>query len=120
MKDEPEGLSPLGEEMIAGLAEFAAALEAGEPIEERFRVRDVALEIRAKPYGPEDLRRFRRRFCASQTLLAKFLGVDVKILRSWEKGTRKVPAMACRFLDEIDAHPDLWKGRLLQAMSAGS
>ncbi|HWE38165.1 MAG TPA: helix-turn-helix domain-containing protein [Isosphaeraceae bacterium] len=90
----------------------------GEPIEKRFTVRTVTLNLRPKAYGPDDLKVLRKRLNASQTVLARFLGVSVKTLRSWEQGTRKIPPIACRFLDEIVSNPDLWNQRLREALSA--
>jgi putative transcriptional regulator len=118
MKDEDTRLSPLGEEMLAGLSAFRDALDVGEPIEKRFTVRTVTLDLQPRPYGPDDLKALRNRLNASQAVLAKFLGVSVKTLRSWEQGTRKIHPMARRFLDEIVANPELWNQRLREALSA--
>ena len=112
---EDEGLSPLGAEMAAGLSAFRDALESGEPLEKRFTVRTVRMELEPKPYLAADVKDIRTRLNASQALLARFLGVSVKSVRSWEHGTRRVPTIACRFLDEIVANPDLWEQRLRQA-----
>jgi putative transcriptional regulator len=102
----------LGDEMIAGMSAFCDALEAGEPIEKRFTVRTVSLDLRPKPYGPGDVKHVRAVLNASQALLAKFLGVSVKTLRSWEQGVRPVPPIACRYLDDIIAYPEIWRQRL--------
>lgn len=110
-------LSPLGAEMVAGLSAFCDALEAGEPIEKRFTVRTVTLELHLKPYGADDVKHVRKLLNASQTLLARFLGVSVNAVRAWEQGTRKVPTIACRFMDEIIANPDIWTQRIRQATS---
>jgi putative transcriptional regulator len=110
-------LSPLGAEMVAGLSAFCDALEAGEPIEKRFTVRTVSLDLQPKAYGAEDVKQVRGILNASQALLAKFLGVSVKSVRSWEQGTRPVPMIACRFLDEIVSNPRLWTQRIRQSTS---
>lgn len=110
--------SPLGAEMIAGLSEFADALEAGEAIEERFTVRSVTLDLEPKAYSAEDVRHLRKNVLhASQPILAKFLGVSVKALRSWEQGTRPVPTIARRYLDDIVAYPEIWRERLSSGSS---
>ena len=114
---EDQGLSPLGTEMVAGLAAFCDTLESGVPIEKRFTVRTVHLDFKARPYLAEDVKNVRATLNVSQALLARFLGVSVKSVRSWEQGTRRVPTIACRFLDEILAHPDLWNRRLAQAVT---
>lgn len=107
--------SGLGAEMVAGLREFCEALEAGEAIEAKYTVRTVRLDLEPRPFGPEDVKHVRRSLRASQPLLARYLGVSVKTLRSWEQGSRPVPAMAARFLDELHRHPDvLWTPHLLK------
>lgn len=111
-------LSPLGAEMVEGLAAFCDALEAGEPLETRYTVRTVKLDLDTTPYGPDDVKALRGRFHASQALFARFLGVSVKTLRSWEQGQRPVPGIARRYLDDLRDHPDLW-GRRVRVAGAG-
>ncbi len=60
--------------------------------------------------------RIRDQLGLSQPLFAKFLGVDVKTVRSWEQGINEPSAMASRFMDEISMAPDHWKSRLQQIM----
>ena len=115
--NEDKHLSPLGAEMVAGLSAFCHALETGEPIAKRFTVRTVHLDLQPKLYSASDIKDVRKMLNASQALLARFLGVSVNSVRSWEQGSRTVPTIACRFLDEIVANPDVWKQRLSQAIS---
>ncbi len=110
--NEDGRLSPLGAEMVAGMSAFCDALESGQAVEKLFTIRDVRLDLKPKPYGADDIRRVRRTLNASQALFAMFLGISVKTLRSWEQGTRPVPAIACRYLDDITAYPELWKDRV--------
>jgi len=112
MRDKDKQLSSLGDEMVAGMSAFCDALESGEPIEKQFTIRTVTLDLQVMPYGPEDVKRVRRKLNASQSLLAQFLGVSVKTVRSWEQGTRPVPPIACRYLDDIVSYPELWNGRV--------
>ncbi len=112
------GLSPLGAEMVAGLSAFRDALASGEPIEKRFTVRTVVLDLQPKLYGPDDVKKVRATVNASQALLAKFLGVSVNAVRSWEQGVRPVPKIACRFLDEIVSNPELMTQRIRRTASA--
>ena len=107
--------SSLGDEMVAGISAFCDAIESGEPLEKRFTIRTVRLDLQPKPYGPEDVKRVRANLSASQALLSQFLGISVKTLRSWEQGTRPVPRMACRYLDDIVAYPELWRQRVRMA-----
>jgi putative transcriptional regulator len=115
MKTEDEGISPMVAEMVAGLNAFCDAIEAGEPIEKRFTIRTVKLNLKPKAYGPEDVKYVRNTLNASQSLLAQFLGVSVGSVRSWEQGTRPVPPIACRYMDDILAYPDMWRHRLHEA-----
>jgi putative transcriptional regulator len=107
--------SPLGAEMVAGLSAFCDALESGVPVETRYTVRTVSLDLKAKPYAADDVKRIRNSLGASQAIFAMFLGVSVKTLRSWEQGTRPVPTIACRFMDEIADNRDLWTRRITQS-----
>jgi putative transcriptional regulator len=112
--------SSLGDEMVAGMSAFCDAIESGEPLEKRFTIRTVRLQLQPKPYRPEDVKHVRARLNASQALLAQFLGISVKTLRSWEQGTRPVPRIACRYLDDIVAYPELWRQRVRLATSTTS
>jgi putative transcriptional regulator len=118
-RKDNEGLSPLGAEMAAGLSAFCDVLEAGEPIERRYTVRTVVVDLAPTQYGPGDVKALRSRLGGSQPLFARFLGVSVKTLRAWEQGVRPVPPIACRFLDEIAAHPELWSRRI-RTIAAGT
>ena len=109
---EDTRLSPLGAEMVAGLSAFCDVLESGVPIETRYTVRTVSLDLQPRPYGADDVKHVRNVLKASQTVFARFLGVSVKTLRSWEQGLRPVPNIACRFMDEVIANPDVWTRRL--------
>lgn len=106
------GLSPLGAEMVAGLEAFCDAIESGEPIAERYTVRTVRIDLEPARYGAEEVKALRARLSGSQPLFAHFLGVRVKTLRSWEHGSRPVPPIARRFMDEIVAHPELSSQRV--------
>jgi putative transcriptional regulator len=111
MKKKPR-LSPLVSEMVAGMSAFCDTVESGEPIAKRYTVKTVTLNLRARPYDADDVRKARTRLNASQALLANFLGVSVKSVRAWEQGKRPVPKIACRFLDEILENPEVWRHRL--------
>ena len=114
--NEDDSLSPLGAEMVAGLSAFCDALESGTPVEERFTVRTVTLDLKPRPYEAADVKHTRAMLNASQPLFAMLLGVSVKTIRSWEQGARRVPPMACRFMDEINSDPEHWKDRLRQSV----
>jgi DNA-binding transcriptional regulator YiaG len=104
-----------GDEMIADMRSLVDAIRSGEPLERRFTARTVELDLKPRAYGPEDVKAVRAKLGASQALLARFLGVNVQTLQKWEQGTRKVPAMAARYLDDVQEFPDLWTRRLRSA-----
>jgi putative transcriptional regulator len=101
-----------GAEVIGALTELQDALRSGRPLEEFFTVRTVELDLDPRPYRAEDVRRVRDSLNLSQALFARFLGVDVKTVRSWEQGLRPPSPIARRFMDEIARSPDHWRERL--------
>ena len=105
-------ISSLAVEMIAGLSEFCEALEEGIALEDRFTVRTVTLDLTPRSYKGNDVKALRERLKASQAIFAKFLGVSVSAVRAWELDSRDVPVIACRFMDEIVAYPELWVRRM--------
>lgn len=114
--NQDERMTPLGEAMVKELSEFCDALESGEPIEKRYTIRSVRLDLAPRPFGAEDVKHVRHHLKASQTILARFLGVSVQTLRSWEQGRRPVPPLAARCLGDLLDHPDvLWQPRLEEA-----
>jgi putative transcriptional regulator len=82
--------------------------------------RTVELDLRPHTYGASDVKDIRKLLGVSQPLFAKFLGVDLGTVRSWEQGQNPPSPMACRFMDEIRSSPDHWKGRLNQAIKTKS
>jgi putative transcriptional regulator len=99
-------------EIIEGLREFAESLERKEPIAEHFNCRVVELDLRPTPYDPALVKKTRDLLHASQKVFARFLGVSVKTVSSWEQGVNTPSAMAGRFMDEIRANPAYWMKRL--------
>ena len=106
----------VGTRIIQGLTEFRDALRSGEKISERFTVRTVELRLEPRAFSDEDVRSVRSKMGLSQAIFAKFLGVSVKTVRSWEQGKRQPSDMACRFLDEISRDPEHWKRRLREEL----
>jgi putative transcriptional regulator len=113
-----EELSPKGAKIVAALAEFRDALKEGARIEDRFTVKTVELNLQPRALGPDDVKRVRELLNLSQPLFAKFLGVDVKTVRSWEQGLREPSPMACRFMSEIASAPKFWRERLSRVTTA--
>jgi putative transcriptional regulator len=104
--------SSVEERIIEGLAEFTQALQNGEVISERFVCRRVKLTSNLKPYAPAMVRKARALLGVSQTLFAHFLGVSLKTVRAWEQGMNPPNKTACRFMDEIQKDPTLYRNRL--------
>jgi putative transcriptional regulator len=110
LRDE-EGVSPLIAEACAGIDELLEAAEAGESLEDLCTIRTRKLELKPREYGPEQVRAVRMKLKASQSVLARFMGVNTQTVSSWEQGRRKVPPMARRYLDDIIDIPLLWATR---------
>jgi DNA-binding transcriptional regulator YiaG len=100
-----------GQEIVEGLRELAATLQAGQPLESRFTVRTY--KIAPPPqYRGDDVRRARELLAMSQAAFAAFLGADPSTVRSWEQDIRLPSPLACRLLAEIDPDPAHWRKRL--------
>jgi len=95
---------------------FAEALKSGKPISERFTCRKMELDLQPTPYNPSLVKKTRKLLNASQPLFARFLGVSVRTVRSWEQGINTPSDMACRFMDEIRRNPPYWIERLISAV----
>jgi len=110
-------LTPKGAKILAALERFRDAIEAGTPIEQRYTVRRVKLDLTPRTFGPDEVKGIRAMIGVSQPIFGQFLGVDVKTVRSWEQGRRTPSGMACRFLEEIQPSPEHWRSRLDAVLS---
>jgi len=115
---QEEGLSPRVAEACAGIDELLEASKVGETLEGLCTIHARKLELKPRAYGPQEVRAVRMKLKASQELLAKFMGVDTQTVSSWESGTRRVPLMARRYLDDLVDIPELWATRTGMAVSA--
>ena len=108
------GLSRNGTEIVEALTEFHETLKAGGAVAvtKRYTVRTVELDLDPRCYTSEDVRKVRDLLALSQALFARFLGVTVQAVRSWENGGQKPCDMACRFLDEISLRPEAFQQRV--------
>ncbi len=106
----------IGNTIVTRLQSFAKALKENEPLEQRFNCRVVELDLEPKQFGARQVKQIRSMLGLSQTLFAKFLGVNVKTVQSWEQNQVKPSDMACRFLSEIEHDPKLWRKRLSQSL----
>lgn len=105
-----------GAKIVAALERFRDTVEAGVSIEQRYTVRRAKLNLTPRTFGPEEIKGVRGALGISQPIFGQFLGVDVKTVRSWEQGQRVPSGMACRFLEEIQADLDHWRGRLHEVL----
>jgi putative transcriptional regulator len=111
MKQGPK-FTPKGAKIVAALERFRDTIDSGVPIEHRYTLSRVKLDLPPRTFGPDEIKAIRAMMAVSQPLFGQFLGVDVKTVRSWEQGRRTPSGMACRFLEEIQASPEHWKSRL--------
>lgn len=105
-------MSRIGKKIIRGLREFNDSLKRGEDVTKKFTWRRVVLDTQTSPYDGQLVKKTRSLLGASQSVFARFLGVSVKTVRSWEQEQSVPSEMARRFLDEIRANPTYWTERL--------
>ena len=98
----------LGDKIVAGLTEFRDALATGQPIEKRFTVRNVELDLKARRYDAKSVRKTRSDLSVSQAVFARIVGASVDTIEAWEQGQREPTPMACRLLDEINRNRGYW------------
>lgn len=98
-------------DLVEGFDGLLDDLRSDVPIEKKYTCRRVVLELEPHSYTAAQVKSTRKLLNASQALFAQFLGVSVKAVRSWERGSRPSP-MACRFMDEIRRDPEYWRARL--------
>jgi putative transcriptional regulator len=106
-----------GQEIVEGLRDLAATLQAGKPLESRFTVRTYNIPPPPK-YDGEGVLRVRDLLAMSQAAFAAFLSVDPSTVRSWEQGLRVPSPLACRLLSEIEADSVYWRKRLAVCLVA--
>ena len=107
----------IGKTIVGRLNEFADALETGRDISAKFTCRKVVINLEPEAYDPKLVKQTRRVLSASQAIFAKFLGVTVDTVQSWESGINTPSDMACRFMDEIRLAPAYWQKRFSQCVS---
>jgi putative transcriptional regulator len=111
-------LSPLAASILADLNEFCEVLESGEPVEQRYTVRSIALNLTPREYEAGDVKHLRAKLGVSQAVFAHFLGVSAAAVRAWERNARPIPASSRRFMDEIAADTGLFFRRMEAATKA--
>jgi putative transcriptional regulator len=106
--------STVKDRVLERLQDFTEALQSGERIGEKFTIRHIDLDLQPTSYSPAMVTKVRETLGVSQAVFAKFLGVSLKTVSSWEQGAKPPREIACRFMDEIQAKPEYWKNRLLE------
>jgi DNA-binding transcriptional regulator YiaG len=106
------GLSA-GSKILAAIEEATEVLRSEGLSSPRLTVRTYKVPPPRRAFGPDDVRRVRGLLGVSQAVLARFLGVNVNTVRSWEQGRRPPQPIACRFLAEIEADPGYWRKRIV-------
>jgi DNA-binding transcriptional regulator YiaG len=108
-------MNRLEKDLVKGLEGFLADLKSDVPIEKKYTCRRVVLDLEPHAYTADRVKLTREILNASQEVFAQFLGVSVKAIRKWERGSTPND-MACRFMDEIQRDPDHWKKRLRESI----
>lgn len=98
----------LGAEIVDGLTDLCETMESGQPVEGKFTVRTVVLDLKPQEYEADDVKHIRRSLNVSQAVFAQILAVSVECVENWEQGIQKPPPMACRLLDLVHRHRDHW------------
>jgi putative transcriptional regulator len=104
-----------GSKILAAIEEATEVLRSEGLRSRRLTVRTYKTPTARPDFGPGDVRRVRDLLGASQGVLARFLGVNVNTVRSWEQGKRPPQPIACRFMMEIESDPDYWRRRVERA-----
>jgi putative transcriptional regulator len=106
-----------GTKILAAIEEATEILRAEGLESKRLTIRTYKVPSAPRICRPEDVKRVRELLGTSQAVLARFLGVNVNTVRSWEQGKRLPQPIACRFLSEIESDPPYWRQRIGQGAS---
>ncbi len=93
----------LYESLVQGLEE---AIEDARSKEKKLK-RSTVVVIPVKTYTPTEIKDIRSRIGFSQNLFASYMGVSVKTVEAWEKGTNTPSGTASRILSMMEMDPDL-------------
>lgn len=105
----------IGDEILRGLGQMRDVLERGQPLESRFTMRTVELELEPRVYSAEEIQKIRRSFQASQAVFALMIGISPRTLQDWEQGRKAAPPWAGRLLQLMQEHPRPWVEMLEKA-----
>jgi DNA-binding transcriptional regulator YiaG len=96
----------LGSRIIRELSELAEAVESGRDLSKLYTVRVVESIPAPGRYDARRVKATRRKLNASQAVMARVLGVSVKLVQAWEQEAREPSGPVRRLLDEINRRPD--------------
>jgi DNA-binding transcriptional regulator YiaG len=108
MKDVKSKRPRLGERLVAEFSQLRDALRAKEPIEQRFTVKTVELDLKPKAFDAEAVRVLRLSLGVSQAVFAHLLDVSVDLVCAWEQGNRRPSGPVCRLLEMMELDPAYW------------
>jgi putative transcriptional regulator len=108
----------IGEQIIDTLQEAVESLRTGATLDETFTCHRVEVNLEPTEYDPKVAKDTRKMLGASQSIFARFLGVSVQTVRSWEQGENVPSDIAKRFMEEIRYNPEYWRARLREAVNA--
>lgn len=98
----------VGQDIIDGLTELCEAVRDKVPLQKRFTVRDVELDLRPQTYDAESVKATRASLQVSQAVFAKMLSVSKECVQKWEQGLGAPAGVACRLMDFINVDKEAW------------
>ena len=104
----------IGERLVTEFSELRDALRKREPIEKKYTVRTVELELKPKSFDAESVRLIRLSLGVSQAVFAHLLGVSVDSVAAWEQGNRAPNGPVCRLLELMEIDRGRWLRMLEQ------
>jgi len=107
----------LGERLVAEFSDLRDALRANKPVEKRYTVRTVELDLKPKQFDAESVRVIRLSLGVSQSVFGYLLGVSVDLVAAWEQGHRKPSGPVCRLLELMEMDRAPWLQILEQGVS---
>lgn len=117
MKKAKDGKRRLGERLVAEFSELRDVLHEDKPVEKRYTVRTVALDLSPREYDTETVRAIRLSLGVSQAVFADLLGVSSDLVAAWEQGNRTPKGPVCRLLELMEIDRNRWLQVLEQGFS---
>ncbi len=100
----------VGEQILAGLQEFAESLQ-GELGDSRLVARRFLIPDPGE-FGPQEIKNLLVALDTTPALFARVLGCSERLVRAWMSGSKSPSPMARRLLDEIDLNSERWRDDL--------